>query len=197
MSDDHRAASGLAEDGFRHVDDTLVHHGFIWNLVTGTFESPDGSTFTRDIVRSPGSVGVLPIVENELGTLVVLVTQYRPPLDRAILEIPAGMRDIPGEDPEDTGRRELVEEAGLQAGGMELLAVMTPSPGMTDSTCHIYCATECVAVSVDRQGPEEDRMGIVEITMDEALALVDDGTIYDAKTVIALLAADRRRSRSA
>src|SRR5690606_2787993 len=108
------------DQGFRHLGDTEVHRGHVWNVVVADFAAPDGSTFRRDIVRSPGSVGVVPIVFDAEGfPSVVLVRQYRPPYERAVTEIPAGMRDVPGEPAEDTGRRELIEEVGLRAGEME------------------------------------------------------------------------------
>ncbi len=115
--------------GFRHLRDTEVHQGYVWRVVTAEFEAPDGSLFRRDIVRSPGAVGVVPLIDVDGQPSVVLVSQYRPPYERSVIEIPAGMRDVPGEPPEQTGRRELVEEAGLAAGEMRLLTEMVPSPG--------------------------------------------------------------------
>jgi hypothetical protein len=113
--------------------------------------------FRRDIVRSPGSVGVVPLVFDAEGVAsVVLVSQYRPPYERAIIEIPAGMRDVPGEDPAETGRRELVEEAGLAAGEIFHLVDMLPSPGMTDSVCSIFLATGCSRSSTTATGPRSN-----------------------------------------
>lgn len=178
---------------FRHLGDELVHEGFVWNLVTASFEAPDGTGFRRDIVRSPGAVGVVPLVFDAEGLAsVVLVSQYRPPYERTVIEIPAGMRDVPGEPPAETGRRELVEEAGLRAGEMSHLVDILPSPGMTDSVCSIFLATECEPVAHDRQGPEEQSMELMHVPLDDALAMIDRGEITDAKTVAGLLATDRR-----
>lgn len=179
--------------GFRHLGDNEVHRGYVWNLVVADFEAPGGQRFQRDIVRSPGAVGVVPLVFDAEGLAsVVLVRQYRPPYERDILEIPAGMRDGPGEPAADTGRRELAEEAGLQAGDMVHLVDILPSPGMTDSVCSIFLATGCTPADVDRHGPEEEEMEIVHLPLDDALALVDGGGIQDAKTVAGLLATERR-----
>lgn len=179
--------------GFRHVRDVDVHQGFVWKLVTADFEAPDGGTFRRDVVRSPGAVGVVPLVFDAEGQpSVVLIRQYRAPYDRPLIEIPAGMRDVPGEPPEQTGRRELVEEAGLSAGAMVHLVDMFPSPGMTDSVCSIYLATRCTPVAHDRQGPEEADMEILHIPLEDALAMIDRHEIGDAKTVAGLFATDRR-----
>lgn len=180
-------------DTFRHLGDRPVHRGHIWNVVVADFESPDGVRFQRDIVRSPGSVAVVPLVFDPEGVpSVVLVRQYRPAMERGIVEIPAGMRDVPGEDASETGRRELAEEAGLSAGELDHLLDMVPSPGMTDSVCSIFLATGCVPVDHDRQGPEEDHMDVLHLPLDEALAMIDRGEITDAKTVCGLFAAERR-----
>lgn len=178
---------------FRHLGDRQVHQGYVWRVVVAEFEAPDGELFERDIVRSPGAVGVVPLVFDAEGVpSVVLVRQYRPSYGRSITEIPAGMRDVPGEDPAETGRRELAEEAGLAAGEISHLVDMLPSPGMTDSVCAIYLATDCVPVEHDRHGPEEREMEVLHIPLDDALAMIDRGEIGDAKTVCGLLATDRR-----
>ena len=178
--------------GFRHLGDTEVHRGHVWTVVVAEFESPDGERFQRDIVRSPGAVAVVPIIEGQDGSAeVVLVNQYRPPYDRYVIEIPAGLRDIPGEPTEQTGRRELIEEAGLEAGAMEHLLDMAPSAGMTDSICAIYLATGCRATERNLQGPEEQHMTVQTVGLGEALAMIERGEIYDAKTVCGLLLADR------
>ena len=179
--------------GFRHLGDRDVHQGYIWKVVVAEYESPAGETFHRDIVRSPGSVGVVPLVFDEHGEAsVVLVSQYRPPYERNVVEIPAGMRDVPGEPAAETGRRELIEEAGLAAGEMSHLLDMLPSPGLTDSVCSIFLATDCTSVDHDRHGPEEQEMELLHIALDDALAMIDRGEITDAKTVTGLLATDRR-----
>lgn len=178
---------------FRHLGDHPVHQGYVWHVVVAEFEDPAGGRFQRDIVRSPGAVGVVPLVFDAEGLpSVVLVRQYRAPYGRPVIEIPAGMRDVPGEDPVETGRRELAEEAGLDAGEMTHLVDMLPSPGMTDSVCVVYLATGCVPVEHDRHGPEEDHMELLHVPFVEALAMIDRGEIGDAKTVCGLLAADRR-----
>ncbi len=183
---------------FRHLGDTDVHFGYVWKVVVAEFQSPSGEPFKRDIVRSPGSVAVVPLIFDAEGLAsVVLVRQYRPAYQRNLIEIPAGMRDVPGETPAETGRRELIEEAGLAAGEMVHLLDMIPSPGMTDSVCSIFLATGCTAVEHDRQGPEEQEMELLHLALDDGLAMIDSGEISDAKTVAGLLATDRRLRREA
>lgn len=178
---------------FRYLDETLVHQGHVWHVAVADFEAPDGRRFTRDIVRSPGAVGVVPLVFDAEGNpSVVLVSQYRPPYDEIVLEIPAGMRDVEGEDTANVARRELAEEAGLAAGRLELLVAQYPSPGMTDSVLTIFLATECTAVPTDRQGPEEDFMELVHLPLADAIAMIDGGRIRDSKTISGLLLTERR-----
>jgi ADP-ribose pyrophosphatase len=179
--------------GFRRLSEAMAHQGHVWHVAVAEFAAPDGEVFTRDIVRSPGAVGIVPLVFDAEGNpSVVLVKQYRPPYDDYVIEIPAGMRDIDGEDTATVARRELIEEAGLDAGNMLRLGEIYPSPGMTDSVTTIYLATECTPVPTDRHGPEEMFMELLHIPLVDALGMIDAGEICDAKSVTGLLLTDRR-----
>ena len=178
---------------FRHLGDRLVHQGYIWHVAVGEFESPDGERFQRDIVRSPGAVAAVPLRHGADGVpRVVMVRQYRPPFDDYVIEIPAGMRDVPGEATDVTAARELVEEVGLRPGRLEHLLDMYPSSGMTDSVLTLYLATELSEVPRATHGPEEADMEVLDLTFAEAMAMVLRGEIHDAKTVIGLLLVERR-----
>ncbi len=190
MSHDPTSAG---EGGFRHVGDRLVHQGHIWHVVVGTYASPSGEMFTRDIVRSPGAVAAVPLLFDAEGTpSVVLVRQYRPAYDDHVIEIPAGMRDVEGEPIADTIARELVEEVGLRAGKLEPLLELYPSAGMTDSVLHLYLATRLVATARDTHGPEEEDMEVIHLPLADAVEMVLRGEIHDAKTIVGLLLVERR-----
>ena len=177
---------------FRRLAETEVHRGHIWRVVVADFEAPDGTRFERDVVRSPGAVAVVPVTFDDNGTAIVtLMRQYRPTFERDLIEAPAGMRDVPGESAEQTGRRELAEEVGLDAGEMVLLTEMIPSPGMTDSVCAIYIATGCRRVERAVHGPEEQHSEVLELPLGEAVAMVVRGEISDAKSALGLLLAER------
>jgi nudix-type nucleoside diphosphatase (YffH/AdpP family) len=152
-------------------------------------EGPDGSRHEREVVRHPGAVGVVPLHDD--GT-VTLVRQYRAAVDRDLWEVPAGLRDVEDEPPEVTARRELVEEAGLQAERVEHLVTFHNSPGFTDEAVVLYVATGLSPVPDDRQGIEEQHMAVERVPLQAALDMVDDGRITDAKTVIGLQAVARR-----
>jgi ADP-ribose pyrophosphatase len=166
-------------------------------VVVADYESPEGSPFTRDVVRSPGAVGVVPLLFDAEGNpFVVLVRQWRAPYEREIWEIPAGMRDVPGESPEVTGERELVEEVGYRAGRLVLLAEMLPSPGLTDAVTHIFLATDLSPAQRQLHGPEEEHSTMTQVPFAEAVAMVERGDIADAKTCLGLLLSERRLRRS-
>ena len=179
--------------GFRRLAEREVHAGRIWRVVVGTYEGPDGSTFERDVVRSPGAVGIVPVLFDAEGTpSVVLVRQYRPALDVVLLEIPAGMRDVDGEPPDVTAARELAEETGFAPGRLDLLTMFHNSAGMTDATTHVYLATDLRVVPPHAHGPEEEAMTVEQVPLVDAVERVITGEITDAKTVIGLLLTDRR-----
>jgi ADP-ribose pyrophosphatase len=176
--------------GFRHVGDRLVHRGTRWDVVAATFDAPDGSRFEREIVRSLGAVAVVPLLAGADVATVALVSQYRPAHDRQLIEIPAGMRDVAGEPPMETARRELVEEVGLVADELSLLAECRVSAAMTDATTILYLATDCRPTARRPEGPEEDHSEVLHVPLADALEWVRHGRIDDAKSVIGLLLAD-------
>lgn len=169
--------------GFRHLGDTVVHAGAIITLCRSEFESPTGERFERDVVRHPGAVSVVPLLDD--GT-VVLVRQYRAPIDRMVLEIPAGKRDVADEPLEETARRELIEEVGLSPGRLERLATFHNSIGFCDEESHVFLGTELTPAPMDRQGIEEAHMEIVRVALPDTPAMIAAGEITDAKTVIGL-----------
>ena len=178
---------------FTPVSEETVHQGWFNRVQRATFLDPDGATFERDIVRHPGAVAVVAVTDRR-G--VVLVQQYRPAVDRWLLEIPAGTRDVAGEPSEETARRELGEEVGLAAHRLDLLTRTVITPGFCDEFTDIYLATGLRPVPLDRQGAEERFMRIVEIPLDRFDAMVDDGSVIDASTILGVGLAVRRLATS-
>jgi ADP-ribose diphosphatase len=168
---------------FRRVGERTVWSGRLVSAAVVQVEGPDG-VHEREIVHHPGAVAVLPWHGD--GT-ITFVRQYRAALEADLLEIPAGLRDVAGEPPEETARRELIEEAGLSPGTIEHLVTFDNSPGFSDESVVIYLATDLTEVPHDRQGAEEEHMVIERIAAADARAMVLDGRIVDAKTVIAVL----------
>lgn len=171
-------------EGFRRLAGEVVFRGALITVETATFASPSGERFERDLVHHPGAVSVVPVVEE--GTAALLVRQFRAALGRDLLEIPAGKRDVPGEAPEDTARRELVEEVGMRAGRLEHLATFYNSPGFCDELSTTYLALDLEPAPGDRQGPEEAHMAIERVLLDDVPGLIADGQLVDAKSIIGL-----------
>lgn len=172
--------------GFRKVAERRLHQGFVIDLFSVTFEGPDGELIERDVVRHPGAVSVVPVLDD--GT-VVMVRQFRAPIEGLMLEIPAGKRDIDGEPPEVTARRELIEEVGLVAGTLIPLVEMCHSPGFCNEINHIFLATDLEATDRRVDGVEEEHMTIEHVPLREVFDRIARGDITDAKSIAGLVLA--------
>jgi ADP-ribose pyrophosphatase len=170
---------------FRRLDERELYRGSLITVARGRFQAPDGSTFDRDVVHHPGAVAVVPVLHPEAGE-VLLVRQYRAAVDRDLLEIPAGKRDVAAEAPAETARRELIEEVGCRAGRLELMAEFYNSPGFSDEHSFVYLALDLARTQKDAQGVEEQHMTVEHIELDDVFALIQGGVIVDAKTIIGL-----------
>ncbi len=173
--------------GFGKGPEREIHNGRVFRVAIGEFVAPDGRVIERELVRHPGAVAVVPVVDGD----VVLVRQYRAALDIDLLEIPAGKRDIADEPPELCAARELAEEVGM-AGHLELLARFYNSAGFSDEECLVYLGTDLEAVPTKAHGIEEQYMTIERVRLADAPALIARGEIRDAKTIIGLMLARER-----
>lgn len=182
----------MSNAGFRAIDEDIVYDGWIMKVARGRFEAPDGSVFERDVVHHPGAVAVVPLIATDSGTDIILVRQYRSALDDFLTEIPAGLRDVDGEPPEETAQRELIEEIGMKAGSLIPIAAVHNSAGFCDEQIHIFFGTELTAVGRElTDSPEEHAMEIIQMPLTEAHAMIATGELTDAKTIIGVLAALR------
>lgn len=173
--------------GFRHLGDTEVAQLARLRVVRATFEAPDGTTFERDVVRNQEVVAMVPVLDD--GHSVLLVRQYRGPIDRDLLEIPAGLCDVDGEPPEATAARELVEEVGQVADHLELVAQYYPAAGFSDMFVRLYLATGLHEVPADRQGVEEAHMTVERFDLADLDHAIGSGLLADSKTILGLLLA--------
>ena len=175
--------------GFRRVSEEELLQAWLFRVDRFRLLDPDGRPFDRFVIRHPGAVTVVPVHDD--GT-VTLVRQYRAAVDALVLEIPAGTRDKDGEGPEDTARRELAEEAGLEASRWELLIGTWNTPGISDQHTMIYLATGLTSTPARPDGVEEGYLTVERIHLDDVERLVADGSLKDETTVLGLYLARQR-----
>ena len=154
------------------------------------YELPDGKTHSRDVVRHPGSVVLVPHVDEKH---VCLIRNHRIVVDRTLIELPAGTRE-PGEDPDTTAARELIEETGYRAKRIERRCVFFAAPGILDEQMILYEAFDLTSGEPQREANEEIENLVVSWT--EARAMIARCEIEDAKTLVGLMLADPQAKRS-
>jgi ADP-ribose pyrophosphatase len=162
-----------------HADVLFQGKRFRVERVTQT--GPDGTEHVKEVVRHPGAVTILPLLPDGR---VCLVDNYRAAVGQRLLELPAGTLE-PGEDPAETARRELAEETGYRAGKIEHLLTFYMSPGILDEKMFLYLATDLEPGPMELDAGEDLRP--VLVTWDEALELVRQGRIQDAKSLAGFL----------
>jgi ADP-ribose pyrophosphatase len=156
-----------------------IFEGKIISVYRDSVSLPNGEKATREVVKHPGAVAVVAIKEEGL----LLVRQYRYPLKRDLLEIPAGKLDA-GEAPADCALRELREETGYR-GDLIPLGTYNSSPGFSDEAIHIFWAQNLVW---DPLNLDEDEFLEVEvIPWKQALEMAEKGQFHDAKTTLGIL----------
>lgn len=153
----------------------------IFSVEKVTYATQDGTEISKDVVRHPGSVGILPVLDS--GELC-LIRNRRISVDQVLLEIPAGTLEPP-ELPRDCAFRELTEETGFQAKEMQPLLEFFPAPGILDEKMHLFLANGLSDGSPARELGEEIENYIV--TVKQAMSLIHTGEICDAKTILAIL----------
>lgn len=159
--------------------------GHVFNIERHKVSLPDGHQAYREIVRHNGGACVVALDQD---LQVWLVTQFRKPFDQELLEIPAGKLEK-GEDPLHCAKRELTEETGLRARHFEWLATVLPSPGYCDEKLTIYLALGLTPGEAHLD--EGEFLTCRKMPLQEALEMIDDGRLTDAKSQVGLMRAAR------
>jgi ADP-ribose pyrophosphatase len=169
------------------VESRRLHEGWVVSLRVDRVKLPNGRLTVREVVEH---APVVAIVALDGRGSVLLVRQYRLPVQRSLLEIPAGGID-PGESPEEAAQRELQEETGQRAGRLERLCSFFASPGYCDEYMHLYLATalEASALAADA----DESIEVMRLPLSEAVHLIERGEICDAKTIVGLWATVRHQ----
>ena len=163
----------------------LVTERFRVEQITRT--TADGQRIGKPVVRHPGAVAVIPMVDPDH---VCLIRNFRMAVGQTLVELPAGTLEA-GETPQQTAARELSEETGYRAARWSPLHAFYVSPGILDEKIHLFVAEELSPMPAARQ-PGEEIENLV-LPWDEAVQMVRDGRIHDAKTLVGLLIYDRLR----
>lgn len=178
------------EAPYRCVDGEIILNVHHFSVRRDTLVTSNGDEFIRDVEIHRGSVAILALNEQNQ---IAFICQYRFPLRRWTIEIPTGGTEH-NETALETATRELKEEAGLSANRIKLFFSFYNSPGHSDQLTRIYLAEKCQSGQTKPSGPDEQGSSVVFLTLKEALKAIDDGSIMDAKTIIALGQLERSKS---
>jgi ADP-ribose pyrophosphatase len=158
-----------------------IFEGRIISLQVDEVLLPNGETATREIIKHPGAVAVMALVDDKM----LMVEQYRKPLEKSQVEIPAGKLDK-GEEPIEAAKRELEEETGYIAGTIRHVSSFYTSPGFADELLHLYVAENLTKGNVSLD--EDEFLDCEAITLEEAETYIAENRISDAKTIMAVYA---------
>jgi ADP-ribose pyrophosphatase len=172
----------------RTVRSTRAWQGRIVGVRVDEVELADGRRTRREIVEHPGAVAIVAWD----GARVALVRQWRHAAGEELIEIPAGTRE-PSEEPSATAERELAEEAGVSARTWEAGPAFFTAPGFCTEQLYLYLATGLAPD--DRAAPDDETIEVKWLSLEGAIAAIDDGRIRDAKSIAGLLWAARRLGR--
>ena len=180
--------SGLGGTEMEFEEKTLksekIFDGVLLHLVREEVLLPNGKTSVREMIRHPGAVAMIPFTSD--GKMV-MVRQFRKPLDRTVVEIQAGKLETSDAEPLLAAIRELEEETDYRAEKWSELTVFYPTPAYLDEKITIYLAEGLTKVENSLPMDEDEFIEILELTYDEAKALQESGEICDSKTIYAML----------
>ncbi len=143
---------------------------------------PNGKTSVREWIKHPGASAVIPLLPDGQ---IILVRQYRYPIQRVTLEIPAGKLDAQGEDPLVCAQRELSEETGYLAETFRELTTIGTTVGFSNEMIHIYAAE---GLHAGEMHPDDDEfLNVIKVPLKTAVQMTRDGRIFDAKSIVAIL----------
>lgn len=185
--------AGSGRHVFEIVDSRTLYSGAIVALRLDQVVMPGGHIVEREVVEHHGAVAIVAV---DADDRLVLIDQYRHPLQRRLLELPAGLLDRPGEDPLAAAQRELAEEAGLAAAHWSVLVDVALSPGFTDEALRIYLATELWQTARPEPEYEEADLQVVRMPLAQAVDGALAGDVVNATAVAGVMALWALRTRS-
>lgn len=169
----------------KFISNKKVFSGRLLKVEMDTVLLPDGSKTTREFIRHPGAVAVVPVLDDGR---IVLVKQCRYPMDTVMWEIPAGKLDHGQEEPESCAKRELSEETGYEAEYWQKLVAIATTPAFTDEVIYLYKAWGLKKFT--QHTDEDEFIGIAAFYPQQIKQMILNGEIFDAKTLCALYACE-------
>lgn len=160
-----------------------IFEGKIISVQVDTVQLPNGEQSTRELVKHPGAVAVIPVTKNGK---IIMVRQFRKALEKEIIEIPAGKLEL-GEAPEVTATRELEEETGYTTKQLQYVQSFYTSPGFADEIIYLYYTDQLEPMIDEAELDEDEFVEVMEVSLDEAETFMKEEKIHDAKTVFALM----------
>ena len=167
----------------KQVKTKTVYEGIVVNVRRDIAKLQNGNEAEREVVEHPGGVGIVPVTKDNK---ILLVRQYRYPMEEEVLEIPAGKLDA-GEDPFECAKRELSEETGCTAGKYVDLGKIYPSPGFCRETLYLYLALDLERGEMHLD--ENELLSVEEVEIDTLADMIMRNELHDAKTVVGVLKA--------
>jgi len=155
----------------------------VFTLIKKEVVFPDGRKGKFDAVEHRGSVAIVPLLHNKE---IILIKQIRPTIEREIYEIPAGTLEK-GETPSSCARRELIEETGFRAGQIRKIGELYLAPGYSTEKIHIFLSRVSRSLPNKTKLDRDEYIKPITMPLCQAMSMVWDGKILDAKTVVGLL----------
>ena len=173
----------MAQASVKRVRSKIIYRGRVATLSLDTFRKPDGETYLRETIHHPPSVVILPILD---GGRVALIRQFRHAVNGIIYEIPAGTCE-PGENGLACAKRELMEEAGYRASRWKRLCRFYPAPGISTERMDLFVAAGLKKLKKPVPMDKDEQITVHPASAREAVRLVRENKIVDAKSIIGIL----------
>ncbi|WP_186578293.1 NUDIX hydrolase [Aquibacillus kalidii] len=164
------------------IQSKQIFKGRVINVQVDEVTLPNGKTSNRELVKHPGAVAVIAVTKENK---IIFVEQYRKPLEKSIVEIPAGKLEL-GEEPIVTAKRELEEETGYTTNELELVSSFYTSPGFADEILYIFFTDKLELLTETKDLDEDEFVELMELSLEDALELIKQQKIHDAKTIFAI-----------
>jgi len=167
------------------ISSKIIYQGRLLDVRIDEVSLPNGNTSTREWIKHPGAVCIIPRLPDNR---IALIRQYRYPVKKEMIELPAGKLEE-NENPEACAKREMEEEIGYRTEKLTLLTHFHPAVGFADEIMGLYLAESLVKTAPNQD--EDEFLELMPTPLDEALKMIWEGKIIDAKTIIGLLWAER------